>query len=126
MDRFALIYQIIKMLYSMDPASACAEPDGFLLAPLPSKKQLWDAPDEPSWTTEKIRDGGFPNVFGVLSNGQMIRTQEHHVILEGEVGLSEGMASEESAANWQEWCAGMDGFGALVTLAASLVSAAQL
>jgi hypothetical protein len=111
------------MLYSMDPASACAEPDGFLLAPLPSRKQLWDASEEKLWVAEKSLDGAFPSVFGILSGGQMVRLKEHHAFLESEVDLSQGIGPEESAANWQEWCTGMDGFGALVTLAMSLASA---
>ncbi|KAF2622528.1 hypothetical protein BU25DRAFT_415249 [Macroventuria anomochaeta] len=106
----------------MDPATACAEPDGFLLAPLPSRKRLWDAPDEQSWMVEKSLDGCFPSVFGVLTSGQMVKLREHQVILEDGGGSIQGVGAEESAANWQEWCSGMDGLGALVTLARSLAA----
>ena len=36
--------------------------------------------------------------------------------LDGHTDVTE----EESNANWQEWCAGMDGMGALVMLAPTL------
>jgi hypothetical protein len=122
--RLALVYQILKMLYSLDPATSCAEPDGFLLAPLPARKQLWEAPDAQSWMVEKSRDGAELSVFGVLTGGQMVRLQEQQIVMPDEVGFPSGVEEEESAKNWQEWCAGMDGLGALVTLATSL-SAAQ-
>ena len=110
------------MLYSLDPATSCAEPDGFLLAPLPGRKQLWEAPDAQSWMVEKSRDGMAPSVFGVLTGGQMVRMQEQQVITPDEVHSSLGNGEEEGARNWQEWYAGMDGLGALVTLATSLAS----
>ncbi|KAJ4354734.1 hypothetical protein N0V95_003576 [Ascochyta clinopodiicola] len=118
----ALVYQILKMLYSLDPATSCAEPDGFLLAPLPGRKQLWEAPDAQAWMVEKSRDGVGASVFGVLTGGQMVRMQEQQVLLADGVNFPLGVGDGESAENWQEWCAGMDGLGALVTLATSLAS----
>ncbi|KAF3034748.1 hypothetical protein E8E11_001567 [Didymella keratinophila] len=118
--RLALVYQILKMLYSLDPATACANPDGFLLAPLPARKQLWEAPDAQKWTVEKSRNGADLSVFGVLTGGQMVKLQEQQIIMPGEIGFPLGIEEEESVRNWQEWCAGMDGLGALVTLATSL------
>lgn len=121
--RLALIYQILKMLYSLDPATSCAEPDGFLLAPLPGRKQLWEASDAQSWAVEKGRDGLFPSVFGVLMGGQMVRVQELQVVMPDTINFPLGIEEGESAANWQEWCGGMDGLGALVTIAVSLSTA---
>lgn len=121
--RLALVYQILKMLYSLDPATACTDPDGFLLAPLPAKKQLWEAPDAQNWMAETTRNEGHPIVFGVLTSGQMVKMQEQQIVMPGEVGATSGVGEEESARNWQEWCAGMDGLGALVTLATSLSAA---
>ncbi|KZM20669.1 hypothetical protein ST47_g8171 [Ascochyta rabiei] len=86
--RLALVYQILKMLYSLDPATFCAEPDGFLLAPLPGRKQLWEAPDDAqAWMAEKSRDGPIPGVFGVLTGGQMMRLQEQQVVLAAEMSF---------------------------------------
>jgi hypothetical protein len=111
------------MLYSLDPAPSGVEPDGFLLAPLPGRKQLWEAPDDAqAWMAEKSRDGPFSSVFGVLTGGQMVRLQEQQVVLANDINFPLGIVDEESASNWQEWCAGMDGLGALVTLATSLAS----
>lgn len=111
------------MLFSLDPATSCTDPDGFLLAPLPAKKQLWEASDAERWMVEKSRDGPVSSVFGVLTGGQMVRLQEQQIIMPYEVGFPSGLDEEESARNWQEWCAGMDGLGALVTLATSLSAA---
>lgn len=121
--RLTLLYQILKMMYSLDPATFCGEPDGFLLAPLPGRKQLWEAPDNAqAWIAEKSQDGPFPSVFGVLANGQMVRLYEQQVVLVDEINFPLGIEDDVSASNWEEWCAGMDGFGALVTLATSLAS----
>ena len=120
--RLALVYQILKMLYSLDPATSCTDPDGFLLAPLPARKQLWEASDAESWMVEKSRDGPVSSVFGVLTGGQMVKLQEQQIIMPDEVGFP-SRTEEESARHWQEWCAGMDGLGALVTLATSLSAA---
>lgn len=110
------------MLYSLDPATSCAEPDGFLLAPLPGRKQLWEAPDAQAWVVKRSRDSMVSSVFGVLTGGQMVRLQEQQVAMPDEINFPREIGEEESAENWQEWCTGMDGLGALVTLAASLSS----
>jgi hypothetical protein len=110
------------MLYSLDPATSCTEPDGFLLAPLPSRRQLWESPDAQAWEVEKSRAGASSSVFGVLTGGQMVRLQEQQVIVPGEVYLPLGIGEDESMANWQDWCAGIDGLGTLVTLAVTLTS----
>lgn len=120
--RLALVYQILKMLYSLDPTTSCVEPDGFLLAPLPGRKQLWEAPDEQSWMEEKSRDGPVSSVFGVLTGGQMVKLQEQQIVMPNEYGLPSEMVEEGSGRNWQEWFSGMDGLGALVTLATAATS----
>lgn len=108
------------MLYSLDPSTSCAVSDGFLLAPLPSRRQLWEASEEGAWEAEKSRDGMFPSTFGVLTGGQMVRLQEQQIIMPGEVYSPLSVGEEESALNWQDWCAGIDGLGTLVTLAVTL------
>jgi hypothetical protein len=50
-------------------------------------------------------------VFGIKAGGKMVRLDRES---------KEEESEQASNANWQEWCAGMDGFGALVMLAASL------
>lgn len=108
------------MIFSLDPAAGCVGNDGIILAPLPARKQLWEARDECTWMLEKSQDVGMPSVFGVLSNGQMVKIHEQQALLGSHTVpvLPDGLA--ESNANWQEWCSGMDGLGALIMLAASL------
>lgn len=121
--RLALVYQILKMLYSLDPTTSCVEPDGFLLAPLPGRKHLWEAPDAQSWMLERSGDGPGSSVFGVLTGGQMVKLQEQQILMPSEFVLPSGTVEEGSGRNWQEWLSGMDGLGALVTLATSLSAA---
>lgn len=118
--RLSLVYQMLKMLYSLDPATSCTEPDGFLLAPLPSRRQLWESLDAQAWVVEKSRDGMFPSVFGVLTGGKMVKLQEQQVIIPDEIYSPLNVGEEESATNWQDWGAGIDGLGTLVTLAVTL------
>jgi hypothetical protein len=92
------------MLFALDPPGKCVTPSGFLLAPLPTRKQLWEAPDADAWMLERCRDiGGIPSVFGVLQNGQMVKLHEFHGLRNGQAFVVEPRQVEESAKNWQEW-----------------------
>jgi hypothetical protein len=111
------------MLYSTEPAGGCFLLDGFLLAPLPARKQLWEACDEEQSVRGKSRSAGDDSMFGVKIGGQMVKLNGHSTTMEHAGILSEKLErleETESSANWQEWCSGMDGLGALVMLAASL------
>src|ERR1051326_4987277 len=101
------------MLFSMDPARRCIPYEGFLLAPLPLRKQLWEARDENTWMLEKSRDFGDPSVFGVMVGGQMVKLNEPRVGQGSEMAFVQWEKSMDSSANWQEWCSGMDALGAL-------------
>lgn len=93
-----------------------------LLAPLPSRKQLWEAPDEFTWSLESSKDIMGPSVFGLTAQGVLIKWSGHS-LHETRIttSSSENFGGETDAANWEEWCSGMDGLGALVMLAASLI-----
>jgi hypothetical protein len=81
--------------------------DKFLLAPLPARKGVWETRDAVGWSSGSSKE----SVFGIKAGGKMVRLDRE----------SEEEGSEQASnANWQEWCAGMDGLGALVMLAASL------
>ncbi|CAO2658162.1 Nn.00g074220.m01.CDS01 [Neocucurbitaria sp. VM-36] len=121
--RLAVIFKSIRMIFSLEPAAGCELHDGFLLAPLPARKQLWEARDEGSWFLEQSRDVGLPSVFGVMSNGQMVKINEHQALLDSDMISLQTERSVESNSNWEEWCSGMDGLGGLVMLAASLPAA---
>lgn len=108
------------MLFSLEPAVICVLLDGFILAPLPARKQLWEAQNEQTWLLERSKDITAPKLFGVKENGDMVRLNEQQSVFSSEMASVAPELPTESTANWQEWCAGMDGLGALIMLAASL------
>ena len=104
----------------MEPVSNCTLNDDLLLAPLPARKQLWEASNEYSWGLEGRRDAGVSTVFGLKANGQMVKLTDYHVYPGGVMTMMKADQSADSSSNWQEWCSGMDGLGSLVMLAATL------
>jgi hypothetical protein len=115
-----LIMQTIGMTFSLEPACTCIVHDGFVLSPLPSRKQLWEACTEEQWLAEKARDSGTTSVYGLMVGGLMVKVDECRSVLDGKAMMMDVERWKESSANWQEWCAGMDGLGGLVVLFASL------
>ena len=59
--------------------------------------------------------------FGLATNGELVRLDE--MDLHGGYGSIEAILGDNktSEQNWEEWCSGMDSFGVLVMLTASLV-----
>lgn len=98
-----------------------------ILAPLPAKKQLWQAGDELGWKAESERGPSGPQpVFGLAANGDLVRVDDGRQYC-GDTRVPRPKSADErppvrNTANWEEWCSGMDGFGGLVMLAASLVA----
>tara|TARA_R110002003_G_scaffold1035_6_gene22102 strand:+ start:7775 stop:8122 length:348 start_codon:yes stop_codon:yes gene_type:complete len=113
------------MLFSTEPAGGCSLLNGFLLAPLPAHKRLWEARSESQWILEKSRDQRGDSVFGIKMGGTMVKLNKHQapntsydlMMAQSEEPVE---SESESSANWLEWCSGIDGLGALVMLAASL------
>ena len=100
--RLCIIYKVINMLIYFEPSGDCdSRKTGLILAPLPARKRLWEANDEIAWKIETERDS----------------KPESHT----NSGSSSSSSSPKERANWEDWCAGMDGLGGLVMLAASLV-----
>lgn len=100
---------------------------GLVISPLPSKKLLWEAAHELQWKAEIERDPISETVFALASNGGLVRLDHdaHSQQYDSEVvQLHKPMDTRmsRSSANWGEWCSGMDGFGGLVMLAASLTT----
>jgi hypothetical protein len=117
-QRMGVIFRIVNMLVCVEPATACGIQPGLILAPLPARKQLWEAGDEEQWVQEcgrKEVNGG----FGLAMNGDLVTLDEHQKKLLS-IQSMEPWTSSKSKENWEEWCSGMDGFGALIMLAASL------
>lgn len=95
--------------------------DGFVLAPLPAQKQLWEARDESEWMMAKKQDTRGDSVFGIKLGGRMAKVDARPMLdEENAMSMAQLPDDVQNSANWQEWCAGMDGLGALVILAASL------
>jgi len=95
-----------------------------ILAPLPAKKQLWEAGDEFVWKMESEREPEVQTAFGLAANGELVKLDEGQLYCSDALLLPkylDARTPSKSTANWEEWCSGMDGFGGLVMLAASLI-----
>ncbi|KAF2025743.1 hypothetical protein EK21DRAFT_116527 [Setomelanomma holmii] len=121
--RLAMTFRTIGMLVSTEPAGGCTLFDDFLLAPLPARKQLWEARSETQWMLEKHRNPSSDGVFGIKMDGTMVRLNGYSKSQSDHEPLamhSQASSDTANSVNWQEWCSGMDGLGSLVMLAASL------
>jgi hypothetical protein len=118
--RVATVFRIINMLVCMSPATTCNSQPGLILAPLPARKQLWEAESEEQWLNELYRVPSVNSGYGLSTNGDLIGLDEYQMQSMNLPGSVELCTSSKSKENWEEWCAGMDGFGALIMLAASL------
>ena len=135
------------MLIYFEPSGDCdSRETGLVLAPLPARKQLWEANDEITWKMETDRDtqpgprtdtiesqcSSSPPAFGLATNGELVSLDVRQgqnfcrsatMSLRTQQSLIHGgkSSSSKGKANWEDWCAGMDGLGGLVMLAASLL-----
>ncbi|KAL5050498.1 hypothetical protein BDW71DRAFT_174055 [Aspergillus fruticulosus] len=122
--RLSIVYRIVNMLTYFQPAARCDLPTDLVLAPLPAKKPLWEANDRTEWETELHKEPRIQQTaFGLATTGELVRLDQGH----GQGGPISHLALDaatvsRSAANWEEWCSGMDAFGGLVMLVASLVA----
>jgi hypothetical protein len=112
------------MVIYFEPVGMCELQTDLIIAPLPAKKQLWEAPDEFVWRAEYDIEHRAQTDFGLAVNGELVKLN-HDQIYRGD-GMSlykplDPRAPSTSTNNWEEWCSGMDGFGGLIMLAASLV-----
>lgn len=112
------------MLVYFEPAKMCEDVRaGFVLAPLPAKKQLWQAGDERMWKAENDREPDAQAAFGLAANGELVQLgREQRLLWTDDVLVPKSLEAVGlgKTASWEDWCAGMDGFGGLVMLAASL------
>ncbi|KAK7947912.1 uncharacterized protein PG986_008798 [Apiospora aurea] len=117
--RLCVLYQIVNMVVVFEPASMCdLQADGLILSPLPARKQLWEADTATNWMKEIERDLGAQTIYAMTVDGDLVKVSEG-CPKDGIVQY--GRAGARQKADWEEWFAGMDGFGGLVMLAASLV-----
>jgi len=112
------------MLVCFDLESKCGLQTDLVLAPLPAKKQLREPCDEFVWKAENDRAHGTQSDFALAATGELVKLDGGQRYC-GDAMLSyeslDASTPSRSAANWEEWCLGMDGFGGLVMLTASFI-----
>ncbi|KAL9068875.1 MAG: hypothetical protein Q9157_006360 [Trypethelium eluteriae] len=121
--RLCVVYRVLNMLVYFEPAAMCNLRPDLVIAPLPAKKQLWEANDEYVWKAESEREPGFSTAFGLAATGGLVEVDE------GRIHCSDAVLHKSwderippsKAVDWERWCSGMDDFGGLVMLAASLI-----
>jgi hypothetical protein len=124
-SRMCVVYQVMNMLVYFEPAAMCDKQTDLILAPLPSEKQLWEASDEFLWRAANERGSWAHNVFGLATNGELVKLDVDRTYCRDALLLHKSAGADvptRNAANWEEWCSGMDSFGGLVMLAASLTA----
>jgi len=113
------------MLIHFEPSGLCELQSDLILAPLPAKKQLWEATSETAWKAEQDNNAQMQKEFGLASDGELVKLKDGQTYCGNAVLLYEALGScrrsSGAVENWEEWCLGMDGFGGLIMLAASLV-----
>ena len=124
------------MLVYFEPAAMCTLQEDLILAPLPARKQLWEADNKFVWKAESDRVP--PTAFALAASGDLVKLDDSSIhcphassnharllytTLDANPTTSSSSNPTKSGriSNWEEWCSGMDGFGGLVMLAASLI-----
>jgi hypothetical protein len=108
-----------------EPVVLCDPDTELILAPLPAKKQLWEASNAMTWKAEIEREHAAQTDFALAASGELVKLAKGYVYCGDAATLDKSLNARTSlmgAENWQEWCLGMDGFGGLVMLTASLIA----
>ncbi|UKZ65756.1 uncharacterized protein TrAtP1_006949 [Trichoderma atroviride] len=123
--RLGIVYRVVNMLVYFEPMAMCDLPSDLILAPLPAKKQLWEAGDEFVWKAAGQRGMGDKGAFGLATHGGLVKLDDRELSCSDAwlpYKCLETRGQSRSTASWEEWCSGIDGFGGLVMLAASLIA----
>ncbi|KAH6881320.1 hypothetical protein BKA58DRAFT_723 [Alternaria rosae] len=129
--RLAVIYRILNKLVFFDPAAMCDMPTEFVIAPLPSKRQLWEARDANEWQIQRQNEPQEEVSFALAVDGEIVKLDQGRlscqdawlpcVPLDNEAPpQTHASRSSRSAACWAEWCSGTDSMGGLIMLTASM------
>ncbi|KAF2420126.1 hypothetical protein EJ08DRAFT_31223 [Tothia fuscella] len=122
--RLSVVYRVVNMLVYYYPAALCELQTDLLIAPLPARKQLWEASNESTWKAERKGNPAEAITYALASSGELVKLDEGQLHCSNGVltyiSLDETLETRTST-NWEEWCSGMDGFGGLIMLAASLI-----
>ena len=111
-QRLATFFQILGMVIDFEPSALCRPSREIALAPLPAKKQLWEAGNEQAWREETKREGKFYESLALAANGELIKLGNGQPHWNASIHPANG--SSKITANWAEWCSGTDGFGGLI------------
>lgn len=113
----------MNLLVYVEPAALCEQGSDLILAPLPSEKALWEAPSAHAWNLNS-QDSPSMDEYGVTKSGDLVKFSEPH--RPGCTALArrnaDGQPPAMFTAEWHKWFADMDGYGALVMLAASFAT----
>lgn len=112
------------MLVYFEPATMCELQKDLIIAPLPAKKQLWEAGDERVWEEVAKRDNGIHESLALTADGELVHLDEGQLYCsQGALRyrIPRGSSPTPKSTDWEHWCSGMDGFGNLIMLAASLI-----
>ncbi|KAI4597875.1 hypothetical protein KJ359_004152 [Pestalotiopsis sp. 9143b] len=121
--RLCTINQVLNMLVYFEPAMMCDMHLGLLLAPLPAKKQLWEADSEFTWKADVSRELEQWVSFGLAADGELVKLDKDGAQCYPKVLAHEyrcAHVGSKTLASWEDWCSEMDNLGGLVMLAASL------
>lgn len=112
------------MLVYFEPASMCNLRHDLVMAPLPARRQLWEANSSLTWQSEVDSKRGMEATFGLAKDGELVHVNESQLHSNTTISSSTDMETRitgDNSGHWEEWCSGMDSFGGLVMLAASFV-----
>lgn len=111
------------MVVHFEPAALCGIPKEFILAPLPTRKEFWEACDADSWMQESAKHEIDEAYLGLSTKGQLLKLNVPATWMRQPERPSlprdpSQLLSE--SVDWGKWCSEMDGIGGLVMLAAVL------
>ncbi|USP77956.1 transcription factor, DNA binding domain cpaE [Curvularia clavata] len=129
--RLAVIYRILNKLVFFSPAAMCDMPAEFVIAPLPAKRQLWEAKNAEDWKMQSQKEVREQVSYALAVDGKVVKLNQRRLSCRDAwlpyTSFNEDTASQDhekmtnsTATWWAEWCSGMDSMGALIMLAASM------
>ncbi|RMZ66111.1 C6 finger domain-containing [Pyrenophora seminiperda CCB06] len=130
--RLAVIYRILNKLIFFSPADMCEMPAEFVIAPLPAKRQLWEARDAQEWKLQSQKEPPEQVSYALAVDGEIVKLDQRRLSChdgwlpyapsdEERISQNHKSSRNRNAGWWAEWCAGMDSMGGLIVLAASMV-----
>lgn len=110
------------MLVYFEPAGMCGLQKDLIIAPLPARKQLWEADNKILWEEEGKRDSTIQDSFALAANGELVKLDQGQLYCSnGELRYRLSTNNSPASSNWEYWYSGMDGLGGLIMFAASLI-----